>query len=403
MSNPPLTLRRMALHNLRRKPFRTWCLAFIVALFAFTLFGGGVLRANLDDGLKAFSDRLGADILLVPYGYEKKLQAALLRGEPSEFYIKAELIDKIRQAPGVAKATPQLFLASLDSECCTVKVQLVGFDQKTDFTVLPWIQKALKRPLGNHEVVVGSLIMDDVGEEIHFFGKNFTVAAKMERTGMGFDSSVFMPLDAARELMQEGGIVTGDAAAMKDYVSSILIKVNEGANPKDVANSLMPTYAMGYNLDMVLATGMISDIAAGLKNIGVVIYGLAGLFWLLAVGTLFMVFSAGLNERKRELSLLRILGAPRAKLAALLLTESLFISITGAVMGIALAAAVVFPFSTLIFASLGLPFLPLSLPEILTHVLTAVITAFAVGPLACLWSALSITRFDIYETLREGE
>lgn len=40
------------------------------------------------------SKRLGADLMIIPYGYEKQLQSALLRGEPSTFYLDQQLEEK---------------------------------------------------------------------------------------------------------------------------------------------------------------------------------------------------------------------------------------------------------------------------------------------------------------------
>lgn len=403
MSDSPLTTRAIALANLKRKPFRAWSLAVIVALLAFTLFGGSILNANLREGLAGLSGRMGADILIVPYGYEKNLQAAILRGEPSQFYIKADVTDKIRSEHYIAAASPQLFLASLSAGCCTAKVQLVGFDQETDFSVKPWMQQKLRRPLQDNEVVVGSMIIPDAGEQVRFFGKTYTIATKMDRTGMGFDTSVFMTLNAAHTLMREGGMVTGDVDAVREYISSVVVKVHEGFDVKEAANALMRKHAIEYNLDMVVAANMLSSIAASMKNISLVLLGLACVLWLIALIALFTVFSSGQNERKREMGILRILGATRNKLASLILTESLYVSIGGAVGGILLAAAVVFPFNTLIFQTLEMPYVALSVPEITGYAFAAFAAAALIGPLACAWSVFSITRFDAYATLREGE
>lgn len=399
----PLTTRAVALAALRRKPFRFWSLTLVVALFACALFGGSILNANLREGLAGLSGRMGADILIVPYGYEKPLQAALLRGEPSQFYIKADIAEKIRSKPYIAAASPQLFLASLSAGCCTAKVQLVGFDRETDFSVTPWMQQKLGRPLGDDEVIVGSTIIPGAGEEVIFFGKSYTIAAKMDRTGMGFDTSVFMTLDAAHTLMREAELVTGDAEGIRDYISSVMVKVGEGFDVKEAANALMREYAIEYNLDMVVAATMLSSIAGSMKNLSVVLVGVAGVLWGIALVMLFTVFSSGQNERKREMGILRILGATRQKLAVLILAESLYISIRGAVVGILLAAAVVFPFNTLIFKSLELPFVAATLPQIAGYAAASFLAAALVGPLACIWSVLSITRFDAYATLREGE
>lgn len=403
MIQPPLTTRAVALAALRRKPFRTGCLILLVALFAFTLFGGSILSANLRAGLAGLSGRMGADILFVPHGYEKKFQAAILRGEPSQFYIKAGLTEKIRSAPYVQAASPQLFIASLAAGCCTAKVQLVGFDQDTDFSVGPWMRSRLKRPLKDSEVVAGSMIIPGPGEKIRFFGRDFTIAAKMDRTGMGFDTSVFMTMDAAYDLMRESGMVTGDTDGIRDYISSVMVKVVDGFDIKEAANLLMRGNAVEYDLDMVVAANMLAAVGGSMRNLSLVLYGLALAFWVIALMALFTVFSSGRNERKREMGILRILGATRGKTASLILTEALLVSAVGAAAGVTLAALVVFPFNMLIFTGLGLPFMSLSGAEIFFYALAAFAAATFMGPLASAWTAWSVTRQDAYATFREGE
>ncbi|OCG24874.1 hypothetical protein A9G22_03320 [Gilliamella sp. App2-1] len=51
---------------------------------------------KLSLGISGMANRLGADSLIVPYGYEKNMEVVLLRGEPSSFYVKVDLIDKIK-------------------------------------------------------------------------------------------------------------------------------------------------------------------------------------------------------------------------------------------------------------------------------------------------------------------
>lgn len=394
---------RLARENLKRRKYRAGCLIVLVALCSFTIFAGGVFNSKLRHGLETLSGRLGADLLVVPYGYEKDMQVALLRGEPSTFYLKADLTGRLAGLPGVAAASPQLFMASLSAGCCTAKVQLIGFDPATDFVLRPWMQTRLDRSLGPDEVLVGSRIVPGPGEEITFFGRAFKIAAKMDSTGMGFDTSVFMSLEAARNLMFEAGLVSGEAEAIKDYVSSVIIKTDAAVNPKDVANSIFQAYAVDYNLDIVVTKSLLSGLAGKLQHISYVIYGLSGLLWLLAVAILCLVFSVSLNERKRELSLLRILGASRAWLARLILAEALLISLPGACLGIILGSLVVFPFDALIFNYLSLPPMPI------TGAATAGLTAFSLlvgalaGPLAAINAVLSITRFDTYSTLREAD
>jgi putative ABC transport system permease protein len=402
MPEAAFTLRRLAWNNLARRPYRSASLAGMVALFAFTLFAGTILNENLGRGLNSLAERLGADLLVVPHGYDKEAQAALLRGEPSTFYMKAELLDKVRRLPGVLQASPQFFLASLDAACCSSKVQIIGYDPASDFLVRPWTREN-RGALKSGQIVVGSRIITEVGGEVTLFGTAFTIAGKMEPTGMGFDTSVFMTLDDVYGLMRKAGLAEGDPDEANRFISSIAIKTGPEYSPKDVGNELMRRHALDYQLDLVLTKNLVSDIAGRLKSVSSLTWTLAAVFWMLALVVMAIVFSSTLNERKRELSIFRILGASRSWLGRMILFEALFIGIGGALIGILAAALLMFPFSTLIFQAIGLPHLQLSWGMILAYALAVLFLAGAAGPLASIYSALSITRFDIYQTLREGE
>ncbi len=398
-----ITIANLAWRNIQRRPFRSCCLIIIIMLFSATLFGGSVLMKNLSLGISGMASRLGADILVVPYGYEKNLEVALLRGEPSSFYLKADLIDKIKDIKEIEAASPQLFIASLSAACCTSKVQLIGFDQQSDFVIKPWLQTQLNQPLADDQVVVGSKITSNVGEEIMFFNHPFKIAAKMDSTGMGFDTSVFMTIPTAQSLMKEANLIEGDIDHFANYVSSIFIKVDPDYQPKDVVNQIMPKYAIDYNIDFVMTKGILSNISKWLNGFSTIVYSLSAIFWVLAIIVIFVIFSSSLNERKREISLLRILGASRGDLVKMLLRESLIISALGGIAGIVIASVLIYAFSLLICQSIGLPCMNISITDGLIYALMVFMLTLIIGPLSSIYSALSLTKFDTYQTLREGE
>lgn len=398
-----ITIANLAWRNIQRRPFRSCCLIIIIMLFSATLFGGSVLMKNLSLGISGMANRLGADILIVPYGYEKNLEVALLRGEPSSFYLKADLIDKIKDIKGIEAVSPQLFIASLSAGCCTSKVQLIGFDQQSDFVIKPWLQTQLEQPLQDNQVVVGSKITSNVGDEIKFFNHPFKIAAKMDSTGMGFDTSVFMTIPAAHSLMKEANLIEGDTDHFANYVSSIFVKVDPDYQSKDIVNQIMPKYAIDFNIDFVMTKGMLSNISKWLNGFSTIVYSLSAIFWVLAIIVIFVIFSSSLNERKREISLLRILGASRSDLVKMLLRESLIISALGGLTGIVVAGILIYAFSLLICQTIGLPCMNISITDGLIYAFIVFLLTLIIGPLSSIYSALSLTKFDTYQTLREGE
>ena len=196
----PITTLRIAAANVSQKPLRSLSLALIAAVFTFMLFSGSMIAANLQAGIESLSARMGADLLVVPQGEGKKIESVILRAEPSTFYLDAGLLDTV--------------------------VQLIGIDEKTDFVVAPWLRKAAEKPLEGNEVIVGDYIFGDIGTELTFYGQKFKIVGRLAATGMGFDSSIFMTIDAARKL---GEIASPDKKdEIAKSLSSILVRVNPG-------------------------------------------------------------------------------------------------------------------------------------------------------------------------------
>lgn len=401
-----MTIIRIAFINFAGKPARSAALAALVALAAFFLFSGATLNANLAGGLSDLSGRLGADTLIVPKGYENTTQSILLRGEPGTFYMSASLLPLIASnTHGVARITPQFFLSSFDADCCDAKVQVIGFDPATDFIITPWaVQKDALSSLTNGDIVIGSLINAEPGQTLLFYSRRYLVKAKLHPTGLGLDTSILMPLPGVYDIIRRTpNLLPGLAADPSAYLSAIAIKAAPGQSPYDITTDILKRYRTSHAIQAVETSSMVTDISSHLQRISLFIHAAAAAFWLLAVLVLALVFTLTLNERKRELALLRILGAPRRWVLRLITAEATIVGLLGALLGIGFAALTITLFAPLIFTKIGLPNLTLTHHAAWLHALLSLIPSAATGVLAGAWAARRITRSDTYNTLREGE
>lgn len=396
-----LTTFRLARANLSGKPFRSLSLGLIVAIFTFMLFVGSMISANLQAGIESLSARMGADLLVVPQGEGKKIESVILRAEPSTFYVDGRLLDVVSSVKGVAKASGQLFISSLDAQCCSVKVQLIGIDQKTDFVVGPWLKKAAEKPLEGNEVIVGDYIFGAIGSELKFYDQHFKIVGRLEPTGMGFDSSVFMTLEMARKL---GTIATPEKAdEIAHSLSSILVRVEPGVDPITISDGVLDRLGLRANVNFVFASNMMSDTSAKLQKIVGVMYGAAGGFWVIAALVMFIIYFFAFNERQKEFATLRALGASKSKVISVVLCESTFLSALGAALGVFFGALVVHFFSFTISRTIGLPYLAPAQSAWVMAAALSLAAGVATCPLAALPTAWRIGRKDIYTSLREGE
>ncbi|MDR0647748.1 MAG: ABC transporter permease [Synergistaceae bacterium] len=389
--------------NLKRKPLRSFCLIFLVAALAFVLFGSSLITRSLIKGTDGLAKRLGADLLIVPRGYAQTAEGILLRGSPSAFYMEPEWLEKISGVEGVTAVSPHLFIASLNSDCCSVPIQLIGFDQDTDFIVAPWIKTSVPGILKDNEIVVGGAVAGRVGDTLQFFGRGYSIAAKMEYTGSGFDASVFMNMDAARIAARDCASKMGADAPPEKSISSIMALIDDSSTPIGVAGRI--NSAFGYvksGIAVVPAQNIISSVSVSLRMLTGSFGALSAVLWIASFSILALLFSAMLNERRQEFGILRSVGISRKKLIAMVLWESGLISCIGSVVGIFLSALLLMPFRIYIREIFNMPYMMPGFGQLCAIACISVLLSVAAALLASLLSSVKIGNADAYRVIREG-
>lgn len=396
-------MNRLPVKNLVRRPGRTAALMLLTAFLALSVFGGSVVVKSLQSGLQSLEARLGADIIVLPAAAESKVsfQNLLLQGTAGAFYMDASALERVQEVEGVEIAAPQTFLASLKADCCAVKVQIIGIDPASDFTVKPWIDHSYSRELQDMDVVVGCRVNADVGEDLRIYDLNTHVVARLAETGTGLDTAVYCNMDTMRTLLKaaEDKGVTHKITSDSDVISAVYVRVRDGFDVGKVNNALNGHVRKATAVKM---RSMITGVSDSLTGVSRTIALLIGAVWVLAFVILLIAFAMMIHERRREFAVLRLLGTSRGGLCRLMLAESALCSACGGIAGVALAALVVFPFARLIEARLGLPYLIPSGGTIITLALATVLATLLIGALASLWAAWRLSRVDPGTTLREG-
>ncbi len=394
----------LAIKNLIRKPGRTAALTLLTAFLALSVFGGSLVVGSLRRGLGSLESRLGADIIVLPASAQSKVsfEKLLLQGTTGAFYMDASSLESVREVAGVEVAAPQTFLASLKADCCAVKVQVIGMDPATDFVVQPWIAQSYGRQLTYMDVAVGCKVEADVGETLRIYDENCHVVARLAPTGTGLDTAVYCSMDTMNHLLaaaEAKGVSHKITTDSEDTISAIYVKVKDGYDI-DQVNSRLNGHVR--KATAVRTRSMLTQVSDSLAGVSRTVSLLIAAVWVLSLIILLIAFAMMAAERRREFAVLRLIGTSRRGLCRLILTESGLCSLAGGLIGIGAAAAVVFPFTTLIETQLGLPYLT---PDAKTMALLAAATlvlTVGIGALASGWSALRLSRVDPGATLREG-
>lgn len=399
-----MNIRALPFKNLIRRPVRNAALLAVVAFLSFAVFSCALVVQSLHNGFDSLQSRLGADVIVIPDTARSSvdLESLFTDGTPGAFYMKNTYMDKVNARDGVENVTPQYFLSTVSSGCCSVPAQIIGFDHDTDFVIRPWISQSYSGDLADGEVIIGSDITPYSNGTVKFYNTDCKVAAQLEKTGTGLDTAVYTNKNTILSLIQasvDSGMNTIVKNDPEELVSAVYIKTADGYSPQDVADDI------NIHVKGVAASAtksMFSGISGNLSGISVVMTALLIALWILAFFILMLVFSVLINERKKEFALLRVMGMSRSRLSGVVLSESLLLCTGGALIGIGAGAIVTFLFSGLIKNTIGMPFL---LPGADMILITAAVTfglTLLVGPLSSAYSAYRLSRVDTGKILREG-
>jgi putative ABC transport system permease protein len=365
---------RLAAQNVGRRRLRAILLAVAVMLGVGIGFAGFVTGWALSDGIAASLARMGADLLVVPRNTLVNITASLLTVQPTDATLPADLADKLTAMPGVARVAPQRIVPALiDGH----SANLIAFEPARDFSVLTWLDLHEEGPLASDGVIAGSRWSGQLGGEVLVCGRPMRIYGRLEKTGVGpFDESWFVSFggladiaafcSAHRTTRAEASSAAGESAhhvdgraclpdLRLDRVSAFLLQLAPGAKIDEVR------FALGQVPDVRIVEGntvlTTSRQALSTLLLGIVVFSLFQLTALLIVVSL--LFSAMVQERWREIGLLRAMGAKPNQIMTVILGEAAIITGLGGLAGLVLGTALLLVFARSLgfyFGLLGIPF-----------------------------------------------
>lgn len=391
---------RLIAKNLANRPYRNIATVFAFALIAATLFSSQYLTSGAQQSLDAGMSRMGADILVVPEEYAAAGQTVILIGQPNSFFFEDNGFEKISRIPGVSKASPQIYIATLFASCCAAPVQMIAIDEKNDFTVSPWLKNE-KVTLGKDDMIIGSAIIQNVGLDLMFYGHTFHVVGVLEPTGMGIDNSVFVRFEDAYVMADESELKAVKKLAIPPgMVSAVLVKVDPGASRVDVAQRIREEVP---GTKTITPNGLLNAVSGQLGAVTRILYGATLAVTIVAIPLLGFISAMVAHERMKEISILRALGAKKSFVMGLVLAESFSLAFIGGIIGIVAAAGVLVFFQDFIAYTLNIPFIIPTPLAMLAGGGSALLLSIVIGGLSSLYPALLITRSEPYSAIRKGE
>jgi putative ABC transport system permease protein len=198
---------------------------------------------------------------------------------------------------------------------------------------------------GERVVVIGRTVQREVfqggsplGKPIRIAGARFRVIGVLAPKGMGMgvnmDEIAIVPVATGMRLFNQKGLFrmlcqAPDAASVPAVVAQVKEVMRQRHDDQEDFSILTQ--------DSMLATftSIINALTAGLAGIAAISLAVAGIL-------IMNVMLVSVSERTGEVGLLKALGARRAQILALFLTESLMLSAQGALLGVAVGVALVY-------------------------------------------------------------
>ena len=393
----------LALQNLGRRKARTLLLLAAVAVCSGAIFTGAVLMRSIETSMAVGFTRLGADMLVIPAGTLTNITAALLTAEPTDLTLDASELPRLERLKGVRKAAPQLiFRTDASGYGRGELIDLIAFDPRRDITVQPWLEQHLDRPLREGDVIVGGRREEPLGSELLLFGRPLTVYGKLGKTAVGTHERglfiTFATLDELRDIMRQ---ICGTKAPLEpNKLSGVLLELAPGATTQQVRFAALANFP---DIKVVAGESMLTSIRQGLAAL---LNGVLGLMVIMFVSTALMVsvlFSAIITERRRELGLLKAIGARSGQIIGMLLTEAALATALGGVMGCVLGVLLmrIYEHSLVYYLDrMGIPFVWLNTTTTGLIALACILLASLIGIAGALYPAWRASRQEPYDLIR---
>jgi predicted permease len=233
-----------------------------------------------------------------------------------------------------------------------------------------------------------------LGKTLQLVRKNYTIVGIAAPRFTWNDADVYLPLkvtaDPVRSYQTElrlkpGVSLAGGAAALTPLMHEFA-KETPDHFPKDA-----------YTFSLI---GLNDDFIKQLGGTLALLFSAVGLLLAIGCGNVSILLLARGTARQHELALRSAVGATRWRIVRQLLTESLLLSFTGAVLGVLLA------YKTIAVIVALLP--PNSFPHEAAIQVNLPVLAFSVGVALFtgivfgLWPALSLSRPDVGQVMQSG-
>jgi len=318
----------LAAKNLLRRRGRTLLTVLGVAIAITVLFSLLSLNSGYEKELNKEVSSLGVHILAVPKGCPYEAASLVIHGGVIPKYLTALDLKNVSSIDGVGLATPMLMHQFIRRDAKTGQdVAHVAYGIEIDAIreLKPW-WKIQGRFFNNNEtrvMIIGRGLADRYNLTVGATQAdgplaNFTIVGILDRTGDQDDQFHYLPLAEAQRVFHKEGLITTIGVKVKD-ISKIAAVSAEMEKIPDI-----------QVVTMTQVLGTIMNLAGSARSLLLTVIAIALIISAFGIiNTLLM----SVNERTREFGMMKAIGASGLDIGKMVLIETVFITLSGGVIG----------------------------------------------------------------------
>ena len=397
-----MKLYRIVINDILRRKKRVLYAAFGVVVATMTVIGVITISVAGQSQINSQLEKYGPNLTVIPAINNVEMQLGNLSlGTLSvgENYISEDILPDVQQIAdkeirdsGVASGfgpdekistvAPRLYI---NTEINDVAVMVVGIDPIEERNVKTWWVVGEGEFLAEpDQVILGRVAADtlalDVGEQLSLNGTDVTVTGILEESGSNDDYQVFVPLATAQAAFDKEGLI-----------SSTDVRALCIGCPVEVIADAINTNITGVR---AIAVKQVAAAEMGMMDkVNKFMLALAGITLLVGAFGVVNTMMASVNERIKDIGIMRAVGASRNQILKVFVYEAIIIGVIGGILGYLLGTLLAYIVGPVIFSGIQITY-------ILTYLPVSLGLATFIAIIATAYPAFRATKVKVADSFR---
>ncbi len=318
-----------AITNLVKRKFRALAMGFFLTAMVASLFTFTILWNGINKGVEQSTSKLSAEILVLPEGTKEVFSSEFVKGNLYPVYMESSFEEKVKRVPGVHSTEPQIFFKPVKyfnmGRLSYQYINIVAISDR-DTIVRPWIYHSIESTEGI-PLIAGWNLKYYPGQKFRADDDIFNVVAILDKTESPYlDNNAFIKIEDAYKLIEDSRITEN----IEKPISAIFVRVDDPSIIEETAERIESIEGVDALVISEISTISKKEVEGLFSSLLITVI----LFWMMGILMIALMFMLIINERTKEIGILRALGAGKGYILKEIWLEALIIGICGGIAGI---------------------------------------------------------------------